>query len=64
MKEKIKLTFLRLFDKPLSKYLVSERIYLLHAMTVLAYLAKLKRDLELPFGEHFGYDFSIKMFCV
>ena len=34
---------------------------LLHAMTVLGYLAKLKRGLGLAFGAHFLHDFSIKM---
>ena len=31
-------------------------------MAVLGYLPKLKRDLGLAFGAHFGHDFSIKMF--
>ena len=31
-------------------------------MAVLGYLAKLKRDLGLPFGAHFHHHFSIKMF--
>ena len=31
-------------------------------MAVLGYLAKLKRGLGLPFGEHFLHDFSIKVF--
>ena len=29
-------------------------------MTVLGYLAKLKRDVRLAFGAHFLHDFSIK----
>ena len=31
-------------------------------MAVLGYLANLKRGLELAFGAHFQYYFSIKMF--
>ena len=31
-------------------------------MTVLGYLANLKRGSGLPFGEHFLHDLSIKMF--
>ena len=30
-------------------------------MAVLSYLAKLKRDLGLPFGAYFLHDFSMKM---
>ena len=33
-------------------------------MTVLGYLAKLKKGLRLAFGAHFVHDFSIKMFCI
>ena len=33
-------------------------------MAVLRYLAKLKRDLGLAFGEHFLHDFSTKMFHI
>ena len=33
-------------------------------MTVLDYLAKLKRNLELAFGAHFLHDFSIKLFLI
>ena len=36
----------------------------MHAMSVLGYLAKLKRDLGLTFGAHFLHDFSIKMFRI
>ena len=60
MKEKIKLTFLRLFDNPLSKYLILKRI----SMAVLGYLAKLKKGLWPAFGAHFLHDFPIKMFCI
>ena len=33
-------------------------------MTVLGYLPKLKRGLELAFGTYFLHDFSIKMFLI
>ena len=33
-------------------------------MTVLGYLAKLKRGLGLPFGAHFLHDFSIKVLLI
>ena len=33
-------------------------------MTVLGYLAKLKRDLGLAFGAHFQHDFSREMFFI
>ena len=33
-------------------------------MAVLGYLAKLKRGMGLPFGVHFLYDLSIKMFLI
>ena len=33
-------------------------------MTVLGYLAKLEKGLELPFEAHFLHDFSIKMFLI
>ena len=41
MKEKIELAILRLFDNPLSKYLILKNN--LHAIAILDYLAKLKR---------------------
>ena len=33
-------------------------------MTVLGYLAKVKKGLELTFGAYFLHDFSIKIFLV
>ena len=36
----------------------------LRAMTVLSYLAKLKRGVGLAFGAHFVHDFSMKMFLI
>ena len=36
----------------------------LHAMAVLRYLPKLKRDLVLTFAVHFLHDFFIKMFLI
>ena len=33
-------------------------------MTILGYLAKLKRGLGQAFGVHFLHDFSKKMFCI
>ena len=58
--EKIKLTFLRLFDNTLSKHLILK--YFLHSMAVFGYLvfgylAKLKRGLELDFGAYFLHGF-------
>ena len=58
MKEKIKLSFLRLFDNPLLKSYF-KKIFL-HAIDVFGYLAKLQRDLRLDFGAHFQHDFSKK----
>ena len=60
-KEKIKLTFLKLFDYPFLKYLNFKK-NLLHAMVVLGYLPELKRGLGITFGAYFLHDFSIKMF--
>ena len=57
MKEKVKLTFLRLFDN-----LLFDNFLL--AMAVLGFLAQLKRDLGLGFGAYFLHDFSIKMFLI
>ena len=63
LKEKIKLTFLRLFDNYLSKISYFQKNFL-HAMFALGYLAKLKRGLGLTCGACFLYDFSIKMFYI
>ena len=60
MKEKIKLNVLRLFDNPLSKYLILKRICVL---VVLDYLQKSKRGLGLTFVAHFLEAF-IKMFFI
>ena len=60
MEEKIKLTFLRVFDN-LSKYLIYFQKNFLHTMAVLVYLPKLKRGLELAFGAYFLHEFSIKI---
>ena len=49
-----------LFDNPLPYF----QMNFLHAMAVLGYLPKLKRDLGLAFGAHFLHDFSIKMFLI
>ena len=56
-KRKGKFTFLCLFDNPLSKYLIFKRISCIHAMAVLDYLAKLKRNMGLAFGAHILHDF-------
>ena len=61
-KEKIKLTFLRLFDKPLSKHIILKNF--LHPMAVLGYSAKLKRGLGLAFGAHFLHGFSMKILYI
>ena len=63
MEEKIRLTFLGLFDNPLSKYLIFKKNFL-YAMAVLGYSPNLKRGLGLAFGAHFLYDFSIKIFFI
>ena len=63
MEEKIKLTFLRVLDSPLSKYLTFKRIFF-HAMAVLGYLPKLEGGLVLAFGAHFLHDFSVKIFLI
>ena len=34
----------------------------MHGTAILAYIAKLKRDLGLAVGAHFLHDFSVKMF--
>ena len=36
----------------------------LHAIAILAYIAKLKGGLGLEVGAHFLHDFSIKMFLI
>ena len=60
--EKIKLTFLGVFDNPLSKYLTFRKNFL-HAMAVMGYLPRLKRGLRLAFGgAHFLHDFFTKIF--
>ena len=61
--EKIKLTFLRLFDNPLLKISYFLKNFL-HEMTVWGYLQKLNRDLGLAFGAHFLHDFLIKMLFI
>ena len=58
----MKLTLLRLFDNPLSKYLVFKDF--LHAMAFLGYLPKLKRGLGIASGANFLQDFPIKMFLI
>ena len=58
MKEKVKLTFLRLFENNLPKFLISKRILCMHC--VLSYLAKLKRGLGLTFGVSIVHDFFHK----
>ena len=61
--EKIKLTFSRLFDNPLSKVSYFLKNFL-HAMAVLGYLVDLKGGLGLGFGAYFLHDFSIKIFFI
>ena len=56
-------TFLRLLGNPLLKYLLFKKDFL-HAMVVLGYFPKLKRNLGLAFGAHFLHDFPIKMFLI
>ena len=58
----MKLTFLRLFDNPLSKYLI-KRIFCMQQL-FLGYLPKLKRGLGIASIAHFLYDFPIKMFRI
>ena len=73
MKEKIKLTFLKLFDNPLSKYFILKYYlnyyfkifyFILHVMAILGYLPKLKRGLGLAFGAFFLHGFPIKIFLI
>ena len=60
-KEEIKLTFLMLFEDPLSKYLIFKGNFLC-AMATLGNLAKLKRGLGLAFDAHFLHGLFVKMF--
>ena len=57
--EKIKLTFVRVFDDPLSKYLTFKRISCMQWLFWVIY-QKLKGGVGLAFGAHFLHDFSIK----
>ena len=50
---------LKLFDNPLPKYLIFLK-KLFYAMTVLVYLPKSERRLELAFGANVLHDFSRK----
>ena len=61
-KEKIKLTFLRLFYNSPSKYLIFKVFFknFLRPMAVLGYLAKLKKGLGLAFCAHFLHNFFCK----
>ena len=61
--EKIKLTFLRVFDNPLFNLTYFQNNFL-HALAILGYLPKLKRGPGLAFGAHFLHDFSIRMFFI
>ena len=63
-KEKINLTFLGLFDYPISEYLIYFKNNFLLAMAVLRYLAKAKRGLGLAFDACSLHDFSVKMFFI
>ena len=63
LKVKIKFTFLKLSDNPLSKYLTFEKISC-NEMAALGYLPKSKKGLEIAFGVHFLQDFTIKMFFI
>ena len=58
MKEKIKLTFLRLFDDPISKYLFLKEFLACNGCFEL--FAKMKRGLGLAFAHIFLVIFSIK----
>ena len=61
-KEKIKLSFLRLYDNPLLKHLILNNF--LYPMVVLSYLAKLKKESGASFGAVFLHCFSMKTFCI
>ena len=50
-----KVNYLRLFNNPLSKYLIFQ---------IKSYLPNLKKGLGLAFGKHSLNDFSIKMFLI
>ena len=56
---KVRLSFLKLFDNSLSKYLICERIPCMQWLFLIIYLTKLKRGLELAFGAHFLHGFYI-----
>ena len=53
-------TFLKFFDNPLSKYLISKRISCM-PMAVLGYLPLLKRGVGLTFCAHFLHNLLIKV---
>ena len=57
---KIKLTFLRRFDNPLSEFLIFKIIS--YMQCALGYFPKFKRGLGRAFGAHFLYGFSIRIF--
>ena len=57
----MKLTFLTLFSIPFLKHLVLNNFF--YPMSVLGYLAKLKRGLGLALGAQFLHGFSMKTFC-
>ena len=59
-KEKIRLTFLRLFDNPLPKCLAFKRISCMEWLFCVINQNK-TGGLGLTFGAHFPHNFSIKM---
>ena len=61
---KVRLSFLKLFDNSLSKYLICERIPCMQWLFLIIYLPKLKRCLELAFGAHFLHGFCIQMLFI
>ena len=57
------LTFLKLFDNSLSKYLICKRIPW-DAIICVGYLPKSERGLELAFGPHFLHGFFMLMLLI
>ena len=62
-KRKIKLSFLKLFENSLSKYVICRKNSL-HVMAVLGYLIKLKWSLELSFSADFLLGFLVQILLI
>ena len=62
-KRKNKLSFLKLFENSLSKYVICRKNSL-HVMAVLGYLIKLKWSLELSFSADFLHGFLVQILLI